>query len=250
MLIDTHCHIHDQDYPLSPEQVFEKSAQAGVEKMIVVGTDVKNSELAVQFAKKYDNVFVAVGVHPHEAKFGAVGLEELLRQNNSKIVAVGEIGLDYFYPHSDRSDQIKALENQLQLAQDYNLPVSFHVREAFDDFWPVLANFKNIRGVLHSFTDSVANMEIGLGRGFYFGVNGISTFTKDAAQKQMFSQIPLERMVFETDAPYLTPSPFRGKVNLPAMVGEIAKYHAKIRQIDLSELEQITTQNAINLFNI
>jgi len=142
------------------------------------------------------------------------------------------------------------LEEQLQLAIDYGLPVSFHVRSAFDDFWPIFSNFYGLRGVLHSFTDNQANLEKGLSEGLYIGVNGISTFTKDESQRRLFSTIPLEKMLLETDAPFLTPTPHRGKVNEPAFVRNVAEYHAAQRGVELEHLARVTSTNASQLFSI
>ena len=165
-----------------------------------------------------------------------------------KLVAIGEIGLDYFYTHSPRDVQILALEAQIDLALRHNLPIIFHVREAFDDFWPIFDNFHGIRGELHSFTDSAQSLEEGLKRGLYIGVNGISTFTKDSAQQEMFTSVPLDKMLLETDAPFLTPVPFRGKVNEPAFVEVIAEHHARIRGLSVAEIAEATTANAHALF--
>jgi TatD DNase family protein len=178
------------------------------------------------------------------------GEREVIRLADNKLVAVGEIGLDYFYTHSPREVQIKALEGQIDLALRYNLPIIFHVREAFDDFWPIFDNFKGIRGELHSFTDSVANLEQGLKRGLYVGVNGISTFTKSDEQRALFATIPLEKLLLETDAPFLTPAPFRGKVNEPAFVKQIAEFHAGIRNVSTENIADVTTANAQALFNL
>jgi TatD DNase family protein len=172
------------------------------------------------------------------------------QQKRKKLVAIGEIGLDYFYTHSPREMQIKALEEQLDIAVSHNLPVIFHVRDAFDDFWPIFDNFHDLRGVLHSFTDTEKNLEEGLKRGLFIGVNGISTFTKDQLQQQMFAQIPLERMLLETDAPFLTPVPFRGTINEPAYIRRIAEYHAEGRGLSLGEVATATTANTTALFAI
>lgn len=245
MLVDTHCHIHEADYPLGVEEVLGRAYEAGIEKMICVGTNEKSSAEAVTFADQHEHVFAAVGVHPHDTKDGYDSIKQLAAGN---VVAVGEIGLDYFYTHSSREIQIKALESQLQTALDHKLPVIFHVREAFDDFWPIFDNFHGIRGVLHSFTDNQTNLDQGLARGLYVGVNGIGTFTKDPMQRELFKNIPLERMVLETDAPFLTPVPNRGKVNEPAFVRYVADHHAAIRGITTEEVAQITTANACALF--
>lgn len=248
MLIDTHCHIHDKDYKYSLEEVLDDANKKGVELMLCVGTDEDSSCRAIDISKKSDRLFPVVGIHPHEAKFGCEKIKLLAKDDS--VVGIGEIGLDYFYSHSTKEDQFKVLEQQLQIAQDLSLPVSFHVREAFDDFWPIFDNFRNIKGVLHSFTDNKDNLKRGLDRGLYIGVNGISTFTKDVEQKEVFNAIPIDKIVFETDSPYLTPSPFRGKVNMPGMVLEVAKHMSNVRDISIDEISKQTSKNAKTLFNI
>jgi TatD DNase family protein len=146
--------------------------------------------------------------------------------------------------------QIKALEAQTDLALRHDLPVIFHVREAFEDFWPIFDNFKGVRGELHSFTDSAVNLEQGLKRGLFVGVNGISTFTKVEEQRAIFASIPLDRLLLETDAPFLTPAPFRGKVNEPAFVRQIAEFHAKLRGCTIDQIADATTMNTQTLFHL
>lgn len=248
MLIDTHCHIHEP-YPLPIEAVLERAIEADVRQYICVGTAEESSRQAVAFAEQHSEAFAAIGVHPHETKDG-YGAIATLAGESKKVVAVGEIGLDYFYTHSPREVQLKALEDQMQIALKYDLPIIFHVREAFDDFWPLFDKYPGIRGELHSFTDSKENLNKALERGLYIGVNGISTFTKDDSQKEMFDSIPLDRLLLETDAPFLTPSLFRGKVNEPAYVKLVAEYHANRRGISLEEIAHATTANARTLFSI
>ena len=249
MLIDTHCHIHEANYPLDIGDVMQRAHQAGVGKMICVGTSEQSSREAVAFATQHDHISAALGVHPHDTKDGHGELASILAKNPSSVVAIGEVGLDYFYTHSPREVQIAALKDQIQLALDYSLPIIFHVREAFGDFWPIFDSYQGkIRGVLHSFTDSAENMQAALDRGLYIGVNGISTFTKDEAQKEMFASIPLDKLLLETDAPFLTPTPFRGKVNEPAFVRQVAEHHARIRGLSLDELAIATSANAHALF--
>ena len=250
MLVDTHCHIHESDYPLDIAEVLMHARESGVEKLICVGTDQESSRLAVKFAATHENTYSSVGVHPHEAKDGWGDILEYRswKMEDSAPIAIGEIGLDYFYSHSPRDVQIQALEAQIDLALKNNLPIIFHVRDAFDDFWPILDNFSGIKGVLHSFTDNQANLEKGLERGLYVGVNGISTFTKDVSQQAMFDSIPLDKLLLETDAPFLTPVPLRGKVNEPAFVRNVAEFHATKRGISLDEISATTTANAFALF--
>ena len=250
MLIDTHCHIHDADYPLDVTETINRARLADVQQLICVGTDQNNSKLAVELASKNSGLFVAVGVHPHEAKGGWNEIVDLLNSKNSSIIAVGEIGLDYHYDYSSHDVQIQALRAQIELALNYDLPIIFHVREAFDDFWPVFDSYSGIRGVLHSFTDSAENLAAGLQRGLYVGVNGYSTFVRDESQKAMFNSIPLSKILLETDAPYLTPDPFRGKVNEPAFVRNVAEYLSNIRQISYDEVAKTTSENARALFKI
>lgn len=249
MLIDTHCHIHESDFPLPIDEVLQRNAESGVQKIICVGTSDFSSREAIAFADAHENVWASIGVHPHDTKDGYDELQALAG-NSKKIVAVGEIGLDYFYTHSPKEMQIHALEHQIQLALEHDLPIIFHVREAFDDFWPIFDKYPGIRGELHSFTDNKENLDAALQRGLYIGVNGISTFTKDESQKAVFDSIPLDRLLLETDAPFLTPNPFRGKVNEPAYVRNIAEYHANRRGISIDEIASATTANAEKLFAI
>lgn len=251
MFIDTHCHIHEAEFYNDEEReaVYARAIEAGVD-MICVGTNEATSREAVGFVENHAQTWATVGVHPHDTKDGVGYIGQILKEAHDKVVAVGEIGLDYFYMNSSREEQIAALEQQLQWAVDYKLPVSFHVRDSFDDFWPILSNFPRIRGVLHSFTDSMSNMQCGLENDLYIGVNGISTFTKDKNQQEMFTSIPVTHMLLETDAPFLTPAPYRGKVNEPAFVHFIAEHHARQRGVDLDELISTTTNNATMLFSL
>ena len=248
MLIDTHCHIHES-YELPIDEVLQHATEAGVGEYICVGTSENSSKLAIEFAENHPEAYAAIGVHPHDTKDGYGAIADLAG-TSSKIVAVGEIGLDYFYNHSPREVQIEALEAQIQVALKHDLPIIFHVREAFDDFWPIFDKYPGIRGELHSFTDSSDNLRMALDRGLYIGVNGISTFTKDDTQKATFDAIPLDRLLFETDAPFLTPAPLRGKVNEPAYVKLVAQYHADRRGLRLEEIADATTANARALFNL
>jgi len=248
MLVDTHCHIHESDFSLDKDEVIQDAQIAGVTKMICVGTSVESSEQAIAFSQDRAGVYASIGVHPHDTKDGYD--ISTLAGSSSKIIAVGEIGLDYFYTNSPREVQIEALKAQLAVAVEHNLPVIFHVRAAFDDFWPIFDSFPGLRGVLHSFTDTKEQLDKAIERGLFIGVNGISTFTKDEAQKAMFDAIPLDKMLLETDAPFLTPAPFRGTINQPAFVKIIAEYHAERRDVSVDNIATATTTNATALFAI
>lgn len=295
-LIDSHCHIHDTQFFAPDEQlvVYQRAREAGV-AMLCIGTDQADSRAAVQFAGAHEGVWAVVGVHPHDTKDGVDDIGVLLKEyfvneaaagNDASrrlqgkgrisgltpgmqaeglapperiVVGVGEIGLDYYYNHSPRDVQITALEQQLQWAVDYDLPVSFHVRDAsspqgresvWSDFWPVYDNFTGVRGVLHSFSDTQSNVDRAFERNLLIGVNGISTFTKVPEQQQMYASLPLDKIVLETDAPFLTPKPFRGKINEPMFVGRVAEHLAVLYNVPYLEVTATTTENAKRLFDI
>lgn len=258
-IIDSHCHIHDKDFPIPQSEVFENMQNAEISKAICIGENLENSKLAVDFSTENSGeieLFSAIGVHPHEAeKYSPKELIAELEQlsKKPKVVAIGEIGLDYFYENSNREAQKTILKAQLELVQKLNLPVSFHVREAFEDFWPIFDEVsKNgkIRGVLHSFTDSKENLNEALKRDLFVGVNGISTFVKKPEELEMFANIPLSKTLIETDSPFLAPKGKRGKPNQPAFSKLVVEDLAKKRQISVEEIAKITSKNTEGLFNI
>jgi TatD DNase family protein len=291
-LFDTHCHMHELLQKLTPvydkwredgvertpDQVIADAHAAGVNRILCVGTTLADSELAVSFVQGRENIWATIGIHPHEAadhcneaakKQFANLLEDgpiarnarrsLLRAHDEdiqsidrKIVAIGECGLDYFYTHSPKEAQVEILKFQIELALEHDLPLSFHVREAFDDFWPIFESYRgaNIRGVLHSYTDNLVNLERAVKHGLYFGVNGIATFAKSEAQLVTYRTIPQQLLLLETDAPFLTPVPFRGKVCESKHVAVTASYLADLRGEPLEQLAQATTANARALFTV
>ena len=180
--IDTHCHIHSRWYELNADEVLERSARAGVTGQIVVGTEVEDSVKAVEFASQNAGCWAAVGIHPHDSKTDldkAGELEELFKKSQPEtIVAIGEVGLDFYYNHSPKKEQIEALHIQIELALKYDLPLIFHVREAFEDFWRVFDQYNGLRGVVHSFSSGAEDLEQILARNLMVGLNGIMTFTK------------------------------------------------------------------------
>lgn len=255
-LIDSHCHIHDERFPIDTTEVINSATRNQVHAAVCIGVDGQNSELAVKFAKEQSRqdfeLYANVGFHPHEAKFLDSAELEKLRQlaKNQKVIAIGEIGLDYHYMHSSKQQQIAALESQIDLAIQLSLPISFHIREAYDDFWAVFDNFSHhkIRGVAHSFSDSSHNLEKALSRGLMIGVNGISTFVRQAKDLEMFSQIPLERTILETDAPFLAPKNHRGRTSHPGMIKDIAEDLAQKRGLQLEDIASLTTANFKDLY--
>jgi TatD DNase family protein len=250
-VIDSHCHIHDSEFFAdNRESAYQASKDAGV-YMICVGTNNQSSQEAIDFCHSHEGCYAVVGIHPHDSKDNDPAMiRRLVAGNQDTVVGIGEIGLDYYYDHSPRDTQQRVLREQLAVAREFDLPVSFHVRDAFDDFWPILDDFPGVTGVLHSFTDTQANMDEGIRRGLFIGVNGISTFTKDPAQQELYKHIPLEKIVLETDAPFLTPKPFRGKMNIPAYVVEVARHQAMLKGISPEDVIRTTTDNARRLFRL
>lgn len=242
---DTHCHIHESGY-YDAEAALKRAHEADVKRLICVGTDETTSEEAVKFASAHENCWASIGLHPHEAINNTTDkLEKLI---SDKVVAIGECGLDYFYEHSPRDKQVEILYQQIALAQKHDLPIIFHIRDAFDDFWPIFDQYQGVRGVLHGFTDTQENLHKALERNLYIGVNGISTFTKIDAQKEMFASIPPSHLLLETDAPFLTPVPLRGTVNEPAFITHIAQHIVNLQSITLEELSRATERNVTTLF--
>ena len=272
--MSAHTPVHDKwlsdGAPRTETSVLESAARAGVSQMIVIGTTLEDSEAAVRFAQAHENVWASIGIHPHEAKRYAttqksrsVGLSsgehklvvapevvgrfgELVLE--PKVVAIGECGLDYFYSHSPKPEQETILRFQLELALRHDVPLSFHVRDAFDDFWPIFDDYPGVRGVLHSFTDSQANMERAVEQGLYIGVNGIATFTKDPVQLVIYRTIPQQSLLLETDAPFLTPKPFRGTICEPKHVLQTAQFLTELRGEDMTALAKACSTNAKRLF--
>lgn len=251
---DTHCHIHFSDYGLDREEVFKDALGTGVKGMLVVGCTLQDSKLGIEFAKSHQGAWATIGLHPHEGLVYANSPEKLQEfeelVKNKEVVGIGECGLDFYYNHSPKKEQIKILEFQLDLAVKNSLPVVLHIREAFEDFWPVFDNFSGLSGVVHSFTAHTKELDQILERELFIGLNGIVTFAKDEEQLQAAKRVPLQKLLLETDAPFLTPTPFRGKVCEPKHVVSTAEFLANLREESLAELAKTTTSNARQLFRL
>ncbi len=215
---------------------------------------MEDSRHAVEFASSHENVWAAIGLHPHEAGVyvnDSKALQEFRElAAKPKVVAIGETGLDYHYNHSPKEDQIALLRFQLDLAVEHKLPLIFHVRGAFEDFWPVFDTYKRLQGVIHSFSSGTKDLDSIIARGLYVGLNGIMTFTKQAEQLEAAKKVPLNRLVLETDAPFLTPSPFRGKICESKYVRTTGEFLASLRKESLETLAAATTANAKELFHL
>lgn len=240
-LIDSHSHLHDLEFFEAEMggKLVEKAREAGVKQLVVIGTNTKDSWAAEKFAKRHRDVWWTFGIHPHEL----AAEREKIDLKKEKLVAIGEVGLDYHWTRNERNQQIKLFEEMLELAEKYELPVVFHIREAFEDFLAVMRNWGKIRGVVHSFSDSRENLERVVEAGYYVGVNGLATFAE-------IPLAPLERIMLETDAPFLAPIPYRGKQNQPAYVKEVAEFLAGKLGVSLEEVRRTTTRNTRELFRL
>jgi TatD DNase family protein len=221
--------------------------------LICVGTTLSDSQAAVDYASKYANVWAAVGTHPHDGQhFDYRRDPPKLRAlaASARVVAFGEIGLDFYKDYSPREEQVKLFRCQLEVGLQAGLPIIFHVRDAWQDFWRIMADYGEVKGVVHSFSSGRRQADKILEKGLYIGLNGIMTFTKDEAQLEAAKQIPADRLLLETDAPFLTPAPFRGELCEPRHVAVTAEFLAKLRSQPLEELAKFTTNNAVGLFGL
>jgi TatD DNase family protein len=256
MLIDSHAHIQGDDYAGEVEAVIGRARQAGVEQIIVVGGagQMSSNSQAVALAEGHANLYATVGMHPHDAK--DVGeddmrqLKELTR--HTRVIAVGETGLDYYYDHSPREVQRRVFAQFIQLAREIDLPIIVHERDAARDAAELLRGEggESLRGVIHCFTGDDRAARDYLDMGFYLSFSGIITFKKADALREVVRETPLERIFVETDSPYLTPIPHRGKRNEPAYVRLVAETVAKVKGVSLEEIARLTTQNVRDLFGL
>jgi TatD DNase family protein len=257
MLIDTHAHIHFDDYNSNRQEVIDNAAKAGVDRMVCVGVDPQDSAKAIGLASKYHHIFATAGLHPHDASQGQPVLESLAvvarnshKEQASKLVAIGECGLDFFKEYSSRRDQEAAFRFQIELATELNLPMVWHVRNAFDRFFQITAEYPRVRGIVHCFTGNRADMERAVARGFMVALNGIMTFTRDQPQLEAAKHLPLSHLVLETDCPFLTPAPRRGEVNEPANLKLIAEFLADLRGESFDALARQSSANAWQLLKL
>jgi TatD DNase family protein len=252
MLVDTHCHLNHPQFADDTPAVIAHAEAAGVTRMIVVGYDMPSSEQAVQFAEQLAPIYAAVAVHPHDSKDYDAAAEARLRAlaARPKVVAIGEIGLDYHYDFSPRRAQRAAFRAQLALAREAGLPVIIHCREAYADVLDVLeeARAGESGGVMHCWAGTRTEAKRALELGLYLGFGGVLTFKNAEETRTIAAAAPLDRLLVETDAPYLAPVPFRGKRNEPAFTRLAAENLAELRGLTLEEIAAITTANARRLF--
>jgi TatD DNase family protein len=259
MFTDSHCHIDGPEYDADREEVIARAHAAGVTTMLNVGTGDPHSgafERAVALAEKHEEIYCAIGVHPHDAKlFDNAAQQRLIDLANQcgRVIAWGEIGLDYHYDHSPRDVQREVFRRQLLIARELQLPVVIHSRDADDDTIEILRGHstnRNHAGVLHCFGGTLKMAEQAIDLGFYVSFAGNLTFKKADDLRAIAQALPLDRLLIETDCPYLTPVPFRGKRNEPARVVETARLLAELKGLKIADIARITTENFGKLFAI
>jgi len=249
--IDTHCHLDKLDS--TPEEAIIEAKQAGVQRMVTVSVDEPSLDFVSSMVQQFPEVYGSVGFHPHDAAELTEDLEQKIRKlalEEKKLIAIGETGLDYHYMYSSAEVQQQVFSKQLQLAVELNLPVIMHSREAETDTLNILQEIPvPPLGVAHSFTSSFEMAKTLIEMGWYIGINGIVTFKNAEDLREVVSWLPLDRLLLETDSPFLAPIPFRGKPNKPAHIPTIAIFIAELRGISLEQLSEQTSANAQRLFN-
>ena len=253
-LIDTHAHLDFSQYDKDRGEVIAKAWDSGISYIVNVGADLSSSRRSIKLAWEYPFIFAAVGIHPHDAKDLDTGTIEELRELavDEKVVAIGEIGLDYHYDNSPHDLQKIAFEKQLELAKELSLPTVIHSREADQDSLDILKEHFDIDngGIMHCFGSDLKMARECLDMGMYLAFGGVSTFKNAEQLREVIKAVPLDKLLIETDSPYLTPVPFRGKRNEPRYVRFVAEKIAEIKGIDLIEVAETTTSNAIKVYNL
>lgn len=248
--IDIHTHLNFLEH--SPEEALRLAAQEGVERMITIGTCPDDHPVVLRLAETHaPQVYCTLGVHPHEAHLFDAATEKFLRDNlnHPRVVAVGEIGLDYYYDNSPRDVQQQAFRRQLEIAAEFSLPVEIHTRDAEQDTLDILSEFNGrVRGLIHCFTGTQELADGALDLGMNISFSGVVTFKNADALREVVKRVPLDRLHVETDAPFLTPVPFRGKKNTPAFVVHTAAAVAQLKQVPIEDLAQQTARNAKQMF--
>lgn len=248
MFIDTHLHLENDD---KAKKIIEEAYNNNVKKLIISGCDKKGIIDALEIIKTYDNVYATVGFHPSEvdkvSEDDLKWLEDIIK-SNKKVVGLGEIGLDYYYGNDNKEEQIILFDKQLKLAQKLSVPVVIHTRDAFQDTYDLLKKY-NLKGVIHCFSGSIEVAEMYVKLGYSLGIGGVLTF-KNSKLPLVIEKIPVEKILLETDSPYLAPSPHRGEVNFPKFIPIIAEKISEIKKISTKEVEKITCDNVARIFDL
>ena len=253
MLIDTHAHLDFDRFDEDRAEVIQNAYDTGIKKIINVGADMESSRNSVQLAEDYDFIYASVGMHPHDAEdFTEDSYQELKElAQRDEVIAIGEIGLDYHYDNSPRQRQQEVFKEQLKLAKELDLPVIIHSRDAKEDSLRILKEYAaDLTGVMHCYGYDLPTAKEVFDLDFYVSFGGLITFNGTTSIRKMVKKLPIEKILLETDAPYLTPEPHRGQRNESKYVQEIAEKMAEIKDLSVSEVADITTTNAEQLFDL
>lgn len=255
MFIDSHAHLDDERFNEDRTELINSLKENKIDLVLNIGYDLKSSRASVHLANNHDQIYAVIGVHPHDAQDVAGGYLEQLKElsKEKKVLAIGEIGLDYYYDNSPREIQRRVFKEQIKLAQDLNLPVVIHTRDADQETFEIIKEAVQnggLKGVMHCYSGSVEMARDYLKLGFYISLGGPVTFKKARVPKEVAKAVPLNRLLIETDCPYLTPEPFRGRRNEPKLVAYTAEAIAEIKGISIEELAEETSRNVRELFEI
>lgn len=251
-LTDTHCHLNHSDFDADCVEAIQRAREAGVTRLLVIGCDLASSRFAVRLAVDNHDVQAAIGIHPESAGEWSPDVREdlvaVVKQSAPNIVAWGEVGLDYYWDSVSKDVQLRAFEEQIEIAKELSLPLIIHCRDAFSDVLDVLDDHNNPAAVLHCFTGSASEASRAIDDGYYIGVGGIATFKKSDSLREIVRALPLDRILLETDSPYLAPQQRRGKRNEPAYVAYVAETLAPQFGLTMLEFANVTSANADRLF--
>ena len=249
-LVDTHAHIYDKQFKPDFDEIIDRISKE-LEFIVSIGYDLESSEKSVNLAEKYPFIYGVVGVHPTDIKKYSDTVERKLEElaRNEKVVAIGEIGLDYHWMEDPKEEQEEIFRRQMELSRRVGLPVVIHTRDAMEDTVKILEDYKDVGGIMHCYPGSYETAEKLIDR-YYFGIGGVVTFKNNKVTKETVKKLPIEKIVIETDCPYLTPEPFRGKRNEPVYVRYIAEEIARIKEMSFEKVIEITTENAKKVYNI
>jgi TatD DNase family protein len=250
MIVETHAHLNMEDYKDDITEVITRANQAGVKQLVVIGVDLASNLKAIEISEKYDNVFATVGIHPGHLKGSHIeDLYPLLKHKN--VVAVGECGIDLYWEKDNIEAQKEMFIRHIDLSIEHDLPLVIHMRNSFDEIYETLQPYKGkVRGVFHCFSSTLSDAKKAIDLGFYIGIDGPITYKKAEDLVEIVKAIDLKHIVVETDSPYLTPTPFRGKRNEPAYLIHVVQKIAEIKGVSVEVVEDITTHNARKLFNL
>ena len=253
MIFDTHAHMDDRAFETDRSALLAQLPAQGIALIMNPGCSLDSSRAAVALAGQYDYLYAAVGSHPDaadEVNEEALAQYRLLARSSAKVRAIGEIGLDYHYEDISREIQQRAFRAQMALAQELKLPVIVHEREAHEDGMKIVEEFPDVTGVFHCYSGSLEMAKVLVKKGWYIGFGGVLTFKNARKAVEVASQIPLERIVLETDCPYMSPEPFRGRRNDPGRLHLVAEKLAQLRGVSVAEIENITLENGKKLYRI